>query len=32
MFLTTQQVTTLFNSFDTNRDKKINYREFVEAL
>lgn len=32
MFLTTQQVTTLFNSFDLNRDKKIHYREFIDTL
>jgi calcyphosin len=32
MFLTTQQITTLFNSFDLNKDKKIHYREFVETL
>jgi Ca2+-binding EF-hand superfamily protein len=32
MFLTTQQITTLFNSFDVNRDKKIHYKEFIDSL
>jgi len=32
MFLTTQQVTTLFNTFDANRDKRIHYKEFIDAL
>lgn len=32
MFLTTQQITTLFNSFDLNRDKKIHYKEFIDSL
>lgn len=32
MFLTTQQITTLFNSFDLNKDKKIHYREFIDTL
>ncbi len=32
MFLTTQEVTTLFKHFDTSGDRKISYREFIETL
>lgn len=32
MFLTTQEVTTLFRQFDVNKDRKISYKEFIETL
>lgn len=32
MFLTTQEITTLFKNFDHNGDKQIHYREFIETL
>ena len=32
VFLTTQELTPVYNVFDTNRDGKINFNEFVQTL
>ena len=32
MFLTTQELTVWFKHFDLNEDKRIHYKEFIEAL
>ena len=32
IFLKKQELTTVYNSFDTNKDGQINYEEFVNTL
>lgn len=32
VFLTTQELTAVYNSFDKNRDGRIAYDEFIAAL
>jgi Ca2+-binding EF-hand superfamily protein len=32
IFLKKQELTTVYNSFDTNKDGHINYEEFVNTL
>lgn len=32
MFLTTQELTVVFRNFDLNNDKRVHYKEFIEAL
>lgn len=32
VFLTTQELTVVFKRFDLNQDKRVHYKEFIEAL